>query len=301
MTYDDEFYRAILDNIADGVYFCDRERRITYWNRGAERITGYEADQIAGTSCADGILVHVDERGSSLCREGCPLAATIADGQPRTAQAFLHHKEGHRLPVLVRTSPMYAPDGHIEGVVETFSDNSALLEALRRLDELSVETETDPLTRVANRRSMKTRLQTCLLECAQLGQTAGLLFIDIDFFKDVNDTYGHDAGDLVLKMVARTLEHNLRASDHVARWGGEEFLVLLHQVTEKSLARTAEKLRTLVESSFVEWNGDDLKVTISVGATLFRPDDTPQSIVTRADELLYRSKAAGRNRVTLAA
>jgi diguanylate cyclase (GGDEF)-like protein/PAS domain S-box-containing protein len=301
MTSSDEFYRAILDNIADGVYFCDRDRRIIYWNRGAERITGYRADQIAGSSCADGILVHVDERGSSLCQEGCPLAATIADGQPRTAQAFLHHKEGHRLPVLVKTSPMYGPDGHIEGVVETFSDNSALLDALRRVDELSVETETDPLTRVANRRNMETRLQTCILECAQLGKTAGLLFVDIDFFKAINDTYGHDAGDLVLKMVAQTLEHNLRASDLVARWGGEEFVALLHQVTEKSLARTAEKLRTLVATSFVEWKGSELRVTISVGATPFRPNDTPQSVVARADKLLYRSKAAGRNRVTLAA
>ena len=110
--------------------------------------------------------------------------------------------------------------------METFTDNSALIEALRRVDELSHETEIDALTGGGNRRSMM-KLQACVAECAEVDQKAGVLFVDIDHFKDVNDTYGHEAGDRVLKMVAQTLKHNLRSSDVLARWGGEEFLALL--------------------------------------------------------------------------
>ena len=301
MENSDNFYRTILENISDGVYFCDRDRRITYWNQGAERITGYSAAEVGGSSCADGVLVHVDERGTNLCREGCPLSATLRDGTAREAQAYLHHRAGHRVPVLVRTNPIYNADGEIEGVVETFSDNSGLLAALRRVDELSVETETDPLTGVANRRSMEAKLAACVAEDTSLGSTAGILFIDIDHFKDVNDTYGHETGDRVLRMVAQTLKHNLRESDVVARWGGEEFLVLLNRVKKKTLAATAEKLRLLVASSYLAVDGVELRVTISLGATLFHPGETAQTAVARADSMLYESKSEGRNRYTLAA
>jgi len=297
----EDFYRGILDNVTDGVYFCDSERRVTFWNQAAERITGYAAEHIRGSSCADGVLVHVDERGASLCQGGCPLSETLADGKPREVQAYLHHRAGHRIPVLVRTSPMYGPNGEITGVVETFSDNSTLIEALRRVDELALETEMDSLTEIGNRRGMELKLQAAQEECCQLGRCSGVLFVDIDHFKNVNDTYGHEAGDRVLRMVAQTIKHNLRSSDTVARWGGEEFLALLHGVNKKVLAATAEKLRMLVANSYLEVGGVDVRVTISLGATLIQPDDTAQGVVARADALLYESKAKGRNVITLAA
>jgi diguanylate cyclase (GGDEF)-like protein/PAS domain S-box-containing protein len=294
-----DFYKVILENISDGVYFCDRERRIVYWNGGAERITGYSAKQVRGSSCADGILTHVDQQGTSLCQNGCPLSATLADGQPREAHAYLHHRAGHRVPVVIRTNPIYSPDGDVEGVIETFSDNSALLNALRRVDELSIETETDPLTGVGNRRGMITKLDACVGEKRRAQATTGVLFVDIDHFKNVNDTYGHDTGDRVLKMVAQTLKHNLRATDGLARWGGEEFLALLLHTNENSLGTTAEKLRMLVARSYLKVDDSAVRVTISLGATLIRPADTRESLVARADALLYRSKSAGRDRYTL--
>ncbi|OFW62112.1 MAG: hypothetical protein A2133_05425 [Actinobacteria bacterium RBG_16_64_13] len=301
MNGSERLYQAILENISDGVYFCDRDKRVTYWNRGAERITGYSAEQLRGSSCSDGILMHVDDRGAALCNKGCPLSGTLADGLPRETQAYLHHRSGHRIPVLLRTSAIIGPGGEVEGVVETFTDNSDLVAALRRVDELSTQTETDPLTGIGNRRSMEVKLDASLNECCRLGGTAGVLFVDIDHFKKVNDTYGHEVGDRVLKMVAETLKHNIRVSDDVARWGGEEFLALLHRIGKKSLAASAEKLRMLVASSFLEIDGVRLHVTISLGATLVKPEDTAQTLVARADELLYKSKSEGRNRYTLAA
>ena len=301
MGRDEAFYRAILDNIADGVYFCDADRRITYWNQGAQRITGYLAEEVEGRSCAENILVHVDDHGRSLCHERCPLAATIEDGEARRVQAFVHHKAGHRVPIIVTTRPIHGADGTIEGVVETFSDNTALVDALERVSELSLQNETDSLTGVANRRSMAAKLEGFIAENARMPRHGGLLFIDIDRFKDVNDAHGHDTGDLVLRMVASTLERNLRSSDVLARWGGEEFLALVRRVGKKPLNAIAEKLRGLVESSFVNVNDAEVHVTVSIGATLIRPTDTVDTVIARADTLLYESKAKGRNQVTLAA
>jgi|WetSurMetagenome_2_1015567.scaffolds.fasta_scaffold35908_3 diguanylate cyclase (GGDEF)-like protein/PAS domain S-box-containing protein len=294
----EEFYRTVLDNVADGVYFCDRDRRVTFWNNGAKRITGYSAEDVVGHACSDNILVHVDERGVSLCRDHCPVAATIADGQPRETQAFLHHKQGHRLPVVIRTNPIVSPEGQIQGAVETFSDNSTLLDALRRLDALSVENETDALTGTANRRGMVARLQACLAD-PRTQKNCAVLYADIDNFKVVNDTYGHDTGDAVLKMVASTLAYNVRSSDLLARWGGEEFVGLLYRMTPETLQTTAEKLRSLVQSAFIQIDGERYGVTVSIGATFIKADDTLDSVIARADRLLYESKTQGRNRVTI--
>ena len=266
-----DLYRTIVDNVSDGVYFCDQDRRISYWSRGAERITGYSAENMMGVSCAEGFLMHVDERGTSLCKDDCPLVKTMADGQERETQAYLHHSAGHRVPVYLHTFPIQGPDGRVEGVVEAFTDNSQLLAALRRVDELSLESETDTLTAIRNRKGMEVKLEACMTECRELGGSGGVLFVDIDFFKEVNDTYGHDAGDRVLQMVANTLKHNLRDTDVVGRWGGEEFLVLLKHIDEGGLSTTAEKLRVLVANSFLHVGDTVVRVTISLGATLLRP------------------------------
>ncbi len=102
MSDDADLYREILDNLYDGVYFVDRERVVNYWNKGAERISGYSAEAMIGHSCSDHLLNHVDADGVSLCQDRCPLAACMSDGLPREAEVFLHHADGHRVPVLVR-------------------------------------------------------------------------------------------------------------------------------------------------------------------------------------------------------
>jgi diguanylate cyclase (GGDEF)-like protein len=127
------------------------------------------------------------------------------------------------------------------------------------------------------------------------GWSFGLLLIDIDQFKAINDTYGHDAGDTALKMVARTLEANSRSFDLVARWGGKEFLVIIVNVDETKLHRVAYKLRTLVGKSSIHVGNERIGVTVSVGAALPRPEDTIDSLIKRADQRMYKSKSARRN------
>jgi diguanylate cyclase (GGDEF)-like protein/PAS domain S-box-containing protein len=300
MSKDNEFYKDLIDHLFDGVYFVDRDRVITYWNKGAERISGYHAGEVVGHSCRDNLLNHVSANGVLLCLHNCPLAACMEDGKPREAEVFLHHAQGYRVPVRVRATPIRDARGDIIGAVETFSNNTRTLNLRHQLQELRRTTQTDPLTGVGNRAYLEGQLRAALAEFEGSPAPVGLLFIDIDHFKKFNDTFGHALGDKVLQMVAATLRHNVRASDAVGRWGGEEFLVLLYNIeSEPVLSSLANKLRTLVEYSRLDWEATPLTVTISVGATLLQPDDTPESFVRRADLLMYKSKQTGRNRVTV--
>ena len=196
-------YKEIIDNLYDGVYFVDRHRVITYWNKGAERITGYAADDVLGRTCRDNLLNHVTAGGEALCTSGCPLTACMADGDVREADVFLHHADGHRVPVLVRCAPLRDARGEVVGAVETFSRDLGTVSARRELRELRRVSRTDPLTGVGNR---------TLLE---------------------------------------------------------------------------DRLRALIA------------VTVSIGVAPVRHGDDPEGVLRRADEAMYRSKRAGRDRVTL--
>ncbi len=156
------------------------------------------------------------------------------------------------------------------------------------------------LTGIDNRLRLEAHLRAIVAEFEHQGGEASVLFIDIDQFKQFNDAYGHLAGDRILRMVAATLKHNLREIDFVGRWGGDEFLAILHDVTSSAAVRAiCEKLRTMVQFSRLDLADESLTVTVSVGAALLLPDDTPESIVHRADALMYQSKQAGGNRVSV--
>ena len=291
------FYKDLVDNLYDGVYFVDLHRTITYWNQGAERLTGYSSAEAVGKSCFDNFLMHIDDKGCALCVQGCPLRYTITDGQPREAEVYLRHKAGHRVPVSVRAAPIRDNAGHITGAVEVFTDITAKKHVERRAGELEGMAYLDPLTGVNNRRLMELKVQQALQEVQQFGRGMGLLMLDVDDFKQVNDTCGHEAGDLALQLMAKTLLSCLRPTDIVGRWGGEEFLVILVQMQPDAteLKKIAERCRALVARRSVSASNDQLRITASVGATLLLPGDTPQTALRRVDELLYRSKAAGRN------
>jgi PAS domain S-box-containing protein len=200
-------FKDILDNISEGVYFVEQERRITYWNKGAEQISGYSARQVAGLRCQDNLLNQVIENWVQLCLNGCPSHATLADGKKRQAEVYLHHADGQRIPVMVRTSPIRDENNDIIAVVETFSDNSPLLSIRHQVRRLEDATLLDHLTGIGNRRFIERRLEIALLEFQQQHTPHGILFMDIDRFKQINDTYGHETGDKVLRMVANTLRH----------------------------------------------------------------------------------------------
>jgi diguanylate cyclase (GGDEF)-like protein/PAS domain S-box-containing protein len=281
---DEGFYKDLLDHISDGVYFVDRDRRILYWNEGAYLLTGYKSEELLGRHCQDDILCHVDYEGHRLCHAGCPLSSCIGDGRAHEARVFLRHKQGRRLPVLVRVQPLRGADGSITGAVEIFSDDSAQIEARRKTEAMERMAFLDHLTQLPNRRYVEMSLQTALMA-------------DLNRFKEVNDSFGHACGDRVLQEAAKTLAASLRPNDTVGRWGGDEFVAIVRGVSQETLDQLARRCTAIFAQVAIP-NADlpSICLTISIGATTVRnPDETPEGILRRADELMYRCKVKGQD------
>jgi diguanylate cyclase (GGDEF)-like protein/PAS domain S-box-containing protein len=298
MLLPDGFYEELLDTLHEGVYLLNRDRTITYWNKGAEMITGYRSDEVVGTRCCDNILFHVNREGINLCEGMCPAAKTVSDGTPAEIEVFLHHKDGHRVPVLARTTPIRDAAGCVVGCAEVFIDNSEKAVTLNMIEDLKKQAFVDGLTGMPNRRYMETVILGRLDELSRYGWPFGILFLDIDLFKCINDRHGHDTGDRTLKMVAKSLAHCSRSFDTVGRWGGEEFVAIIVNVDRGELLRIAQRYRVMVENSNITAGSDIISVTISIGATLAKRDESLEALIKRADCLMYRSKAAGRNRIS---
>ncbi len=299
MNLEKDSYQRIIENLHDGLYFVDRDRVITYWNKAAKQISGFTANEVVGKSCSDNILTHVDSDGNNLCTGMCPLAATIADGKPREAEIYMHHKDGHRIPVSVRIGTLTDRDDNIIGGVELFTDISNQAANELRVKELEKLALLDNLTQLANRNYIEREIHSRFEEKKRYNMPFGFLFIDIDHFKKFNDIYGHDVGDDVLKFVANTFIANTRPFDLYGRWGGEEFIGVIRNINGKDLELLGNRLRSLIENSYIIHKNEKLYVTISIGATLVNENDTIDSLIKRADTLLYKSKAAGRNCLTI--
>ena len=299
MKSEEPFHKILLDNLFDGVYFVDPNRVITYWNRAAENLIGYNANDVVGSCCSDNILQHVDDQGNNLCNGRCPLKRTIEDGKERKREIYLYHKKGHRVPVLVKVAPIRNNENYITGAVEIFSDNSAVHKLRSQAKHLATQSLMDPLTKMGNRRYAEKILESRLQEMQRYNWPFGIIFFDIDHFKIINDKHGHEAGDRVLRMLSRTLRNNIRIFDQLFRWGGEEIIAVITNVDKKALKAIAEKLRILAEKSGLKYHGKFINVTVSVGATLAIKGDNAVSLIKRADLLMYKSKQNGRNRVSI--
>ena len=289
----------LLDAMNEGLYLVDRRRRITMWNAAAARITGYSAEEVVGRRCGVDLLGHVDESGAVLCGARCPLMATMRDGDHRVANLFLHHKDGHVVPVRVSAGALRSgAEGPIVGAVETFSDDSDAEGVRQRLAVAERRSLTDPLTGLGNRRYLEKVLLGRFAQWQRDARSFGVVILDIDRFKSVNDAHGHEIGDRLLQSVARSLAAAARQSDDVVRYGGEEFVVVTEASGHDELQALGERLRLVVQRSHAAAaDGAQIRVTASAGATQVGPDDDAASLLRRSDGLLLEAKRAGRDRI----
>jgi len=296
---DPELYKELMDHMSDGVYIADRERRFVYCNQAASQLTGYPREEITGRSCQDHESCPIGHIGHGFCQQNCLLQECMRDGDTREAKTLLRHKEGRRIPVSFRVQPIRAGNGSIIGVVEIFRDDSARHEAQRKTDAMERLAFLDTLTQVPNRRFLEMSLHTALREYQVTKTPFGVLVIDLDNFKNINDTLGHIGGDHALKHAAKALGGALRPTDTVGRWGGDEFLAIVRNVSREILTELAERCVLMVAKiSFANGGAVPVSLSVSVGGTLIRPGDTIKGLVKRADELLYESKSGGKSRAT---
>ena len=296
MLSESSLHREIFDSLQDGIYFVDRDRVIAFWNKGAETISGYSRLQVLGRHCYDNLLQHIDSNGKSLCETDCPLSKAMEDGQAREDRIYLLRSDGTRVPIWVRVAPLITEKGEITGAIEIFSDRSSLANAFDRVNSLERMSAIDRQMGIANRRYTEVHLRSRMDESFTYGVDLGLLYIRIDYFHRISETYGQEIGTRVLRTVTETLIYNLRPFDFIGRWDSQEILVMMSNISAEGLVQRADNLRLLVERS-VLMVGKPISVTVSIGGTLIRENDNLESWVERARLLIMGRGGVSHNKV----
>jgi diguanylate cyclase (GGDEF)-like protein/PAS domain S-box-containing protein len=286
-------WQGLLTALGDGVYGVGSDRTCTFINPAALAMLGRSSNEVLGRNPHDLFHSHHAD-GSAYPIEECPVFRTLTDGETRRVEDWFTHKDGRMFPVTVTATPVRERDGH-QGMVVVFRDIS---DRLRLETALREEAATDALTQLPNRRYFLAEMERHRARIARSEErSAAVMMLDLDEFKCVNDTHGHEAGDEVLKHLATLMRDILRRGDLVGRLGGEEFAVLQVDATEEEALQLAERMRLRVEMSPVPLGALVLSYTLSIGATLMvQPDRSVRAPLQRADAALYRAKRKGRNR-----
>ena len=297
---DNSLYKAILDSLFVGICIVDRRETILYWNTGASRLTGFCDGDVLGKEHGAQLIARKDLRGAPQPNGPWPLSETLADSVTRTEKLFLLHKAGHWVALQVIAQALQDETGEMIGVLETFYNIGPELTAnaeVERLKQLSMKC---PLLGIGNRRYGELMLHVKFEEARRVGLKLGLLYMDVDHFKQINDAHGHEAGDQVLRTLADTLAISMRAGDVLARWGGEEFVAILPDISQEQLEQFAERIRQRVAACTIPLGEHNLSVTISIGAIVAELGHSVEDALLLADSALYQCKAQGRNRVIMA-
>ena len=281
-------YRAITEDTTNITVVLDKEGEVIYASPSCERILGYSYTGLQAISSE--LIVHPDDLPVILA--SYELALKDPGVSISVSHARIKHKSGHWLNMEGGFTAMLKVPG-VNGVVANFRDLTELKSVQTELHRLAFY---DPLTGLANRQLFKDRLEHSVKHCKRRGQQAALLFLDLDGFKRINDTLGHDAGDALLTQVAEWLKTCVRDADSVARLGGDEFTVLLSEVTgPDAAARVASNILKALSQS-IRLRDHDVSVTVSIGIAMIPGDsDDASSLMKFADMAMYRAKEVGRN------
>lgn len=278
-------FQLVANAISDGLYVMDEQGGITFVNDSAARLLGYSRAELLGMAAHD--LFHVNENGKAPLSD-CSLCNVFRYNTRFRGEEVFCRQDGSSFVAEVASEPLLE---HGKGVsaVTIFRD---ITERKRMEEQLHDLCNTDPLTRAFNRRYFLEVLDNEVQRSRRYQTPFALVMGDVDRFKRINDVFGHQAGDRALQGVVAAIQDRIRASDVFARWGGEEFVLLLAGTSLDNAVPLVETIRANIRALNIEEVGT---VTISFGVTVFRADDTIDTLLSRVDSLLYAAKAAGRN------
>ncbi len=290
------FHRQMMDHMNDGAIFVDTESRILEWNRAAERLTGLHRSAVLHSDWEPGLIGLTDERGLAIKKEQCPIQSALQTGQPGTRRLHIQQPTGKRLRVEIQMMPIFDERGILRGGAMLLGDASEQAGLEEKMLELHAQATQDPLTKVANRAELTRRLQMFVRNAQTTNKPSSVLICDIDFFKRINDTHGHAAGDEALKVFAMLLKDLSRNTDLVARYGGEEFVILCDDCDLKSAIQIGENIRQRLQRTPVAAIKGKC-MTASFGVSQVVDGDKPDDPLERADKGLLQAKQTGRDRV----
>lgn len=285
------------------IFVLDKNHVVANWNKACEKMTGIKAQRIVGTSdhwrafypskrdCLADLVLDGAHDSFPQFYETFDTSTFLHDGV--RSEGWFDNVGGKKRYLVFDAVPIYNRTKELVAVIETLQDISERKKLEEELERLAT---TDALTGLCNRHRFNELLQQEVARARRYHAPLSLIMFDLDYFKNINDTYGHAVGDQVLQAVADVIRENVRTTDWVGRWGGEEFMVLCPEATEKDAVLTAEKLRRLVESHTFE---TVKTITVSCGVTRFKAHDSVDAFVSRADDGLYRAKGKGRNIVEI--
>lgn len=290
------FHAKLLDSMPDGVVFVDTHLNILLWNRAAERLTGLPASSVLHRRWSSELLGLCGERGTILTPDLCPVEHTLHARVQTSRRMTIQRRDGEPLSVDVHLVPVITPEGVTQGAALLLHDASSEINMEQRIESLHLKATRDSLTQVANRAEFDRAHSEYVESHLRRGLPCALLICDIDHFKSVNDTYGHQAGDEVLLSFASLLQRSAEPGDLVARYGGEEFVMLCANCDNQTITQRAQRIRRELEFT-LQPSLDNRPITASFGVTEIQAGDTPETMLRRADRALLQAKESGRNRV----
>lgn len=297
--------RLLTDNMTDFVWVVDAQSRLSYVSPSVTKLLGYTPDEMMGQAMTYALEPESAEFTLQLQQK---LVAAAKRGEHRNyvdtvAELAQRHKRGHRIWTEVAIRVFFTPEGDFAGAQGSGRNINERKKAEQTVWEMAFY---DPLTDLPNRRLMNDRLTQALANASRQREQCAVFFLDLDNFKQINDTEGHDGGDQLLVAVADRLREHLRDSDTIARYGGDEFVVVSQflgrepAIARASTAALGEKILALFRTPF-EINGRAYTVYTSVGAALSRQGEHPVSELLReADLAMYQAKTQGRNQLVIA-
>jgi diguanylate cyclase (GGDEF)-like protein/PAS domain S-box-containing protein len=297
-TFDDaEVYRAALDSLPAGVYLVDRTGRILFWNSGAERITGYLRQDVVGHSSLEDLLGHLDGENNKVAADALPVSIVLREGKASDAQVSIRHKSGHRVLARLHAAPVRDSHGVLIGAVESFEEAVFSAPTNERQSKLQAYGCIDEVSGVLNHAMVQAHLRETLVTFAEHPVPFSILCIGIDELDSIKSRYGGGAVAAVIRVVGQTLENSLRPTDILGRWMENEFVAVLMECGGDEVVKVGDRLRKMANQCKVEWWGDQLHLTVSMGGTDAKQDDTLETILQRAETGLRESIRQGGNRV----
>jgi diguanylate cyclase (GGDEF)-like protein/PAS domain S-box-containing protein len=293
LTQSRDYIQKVLDTIPDPTLVINLDNHeLQLINQSALDLYNQGQQITFGTTC-----YRLSHKRNTPCKgnlDPCPIQEIK---QKKTTVSVIHKHfdfEGNVIHVDVRATPIFDETGeNVVQIIESHRDITATVEMERQLQHIA---ETDRLTQIFNRMKFDEELKNQIAWASLTHNRFGLIMFDLDHFKQVNDTFGHDAGDQVLKNTVYLLHRIIRKSDILSRWGGEEFMIIAPLIDAEELKTLAESLRSAIEQYYHENVG---MVTASFGASLVKPSDNIDSLLKRVDSALYQSKQKGRNCCTV--
>lgn len=289
----------IIESLYDGFSLLDADLKHVVWNSQLRELSGVHDAAVLGRPRSATTVELRCHNGETLAEVELPLQRVLATGRGVSENYQLRRADGEFLPAEVQALPLFDDDDTLIGIVELYRDLARATRQPGEVRELKLAASRDPLTKVANRGELETRLDAAVGHAGQ-GDSGplSLIFMDIDFFKSVNDNYGHSVGDEVLVHTARLLQQECYSGELVSRFGGEEFVILCPDTDADDAYRRAERLRGEIRRASLSPTVP-LKVTASFGVAEYETGDSAGSLTKRADKALYRSKSTGRDRTTV--